>query len=99
MRAIRAFLFRLVNLFGKERRDRDLAEELESHLAMQIECNVRSGMTPREARRAALLKSGARPLRTPAGTAADFPGWKRPCGTSGTRRESSGEAPASRPLP
>ena len=26
MRAIRAFLFRLVNLFGKERRDRDLAE-------------------------------------------------------------------------
>lgn len=58
MRAIRAFLFRLVNLFGKERRDSDLAEELESHLAMQIECNVRSGMTPREARRAALLKSG-----------------------------------------
>ena len=58
MKAIRAFLFRLMGLFDKERRDRELAEELASHLRMQIEDNLRSGMTPEEARRAALLKSG-----------------------------------------
>ena len=45
-------------LLRKERKDRELAEELECHLQMQIEANLRSGMTPAEARRAALLKSG-----------------------------------------
>ena len=58
MRAIRAFLSRLGGLFNKERKDRELAEELENHLAMQIEDNLRAGMTPGHARRAALLKSG-----------------------------------------
>jgi putative ABC transport system permease protein len=58
MKAIRAFLFRLMGLVDKARRDRELAEELESHLQMQIEDNHRSGMTPGQARRAALLKSG-----------------------------------------
>jgi predicted permease len=58
MRAVRAFLFRLTGLWDKGRKDREMAEELESHLAMQIEDNLRSGMTPGHARRAALLKSG-----------------------------------------
>jgi len=58
MKAIRAFLFRLIGLFDKERRDRELTEEIETHLRMQIEGNIRSGMTPGQARRAALLKSG-----------------------------------------
>jgi putative ABC transport system permease protein len=58
MRAIRAFLLRLSGLLDKERKDRELAEEMESHLQMQIEDNLRAGMTPDEARRAALLKSG-----------------------------------------
>ena len=58
MRTIRAFLFRLGGLFNKERKDRELAEELENHLAMQIEDNLRRGMTPGQARRAARLKSG-----------------------------------------
>jgi hypothetical protein len=58
MTAIRTFLLRLSGLFHKERRDRELAEELESHLQMQIEANIRSGMTPVQARQAALLKSG-----------------------------------------
>jgi len=58
MRAIRAFLLRLSGLLDKERSDRELAEEMESHLQMQIEDNLRAGMTPDEARRAALLKSG-----------------------------------------
>ena len=42
----------------RKRKDRELAEELEIHLQMQIEDNIRSGMTPEQARRAALLKSG-----------------------------------------
>jgi len=58
MRAVRAFLFRLVNLFDKRRKERELAEEFESHLAMQIEDNLRAGMSPGQARREALLKSG-----------------------------------------
>ena len=58
MRGVRAFLFRLTGLWDKGRKDREMAEELASHLAMQIEDNLRSGMTPEQARRAALLKSG-----------------------------------------
>jgi len=58
MRALRAFLFRLTGLWDKGRKDREMAEELESHLRMQVEDNLRSGMTPSQARRAALLKSG-----------------------------------------
>jgi predicted permease len=58
MRAVRAFLFRLAGVFEKGRGERDLAEEMQSHLRMQIDDNLRSGMTPEQARRAALLKSG-----------------------------------------
>ena len=42
MRAVRAFLFRLMNLTNLGRMDRELAEELESHLGMQIEDNLRA---------------------------------------------------------
>jgi len=58
VRAVRAFLLRLTGVFDKGRKDLELAEELESHLRMQIEDNLRSGMTPGQARRVALLKSG-----------------------------------------
>jgi predicted permease len=58
MRAVRAFLFRLGGIFNKNRKDLDLAEELEGHLQMHIEDNIRSGMTPEQARRDALIKSG-----------------------------------------
>jgi hypothetical protein len=58
MRAARAFLLRLMNLFDQGRKERELAEEFESHLAMQIEDNLRAGMSPEQARREALLKSG-----------------------------------------
>jgi len=37
-------------LFDKERRERDFAEEMESHLQMRIEDNIRAGMMPAEAR-------------------------------------------------
>jgi predicted permease len=58
MRHIRAFLLRLGGLFHKERRDRDLAEEIESNLQLHIEDNLRAGMSPEDARRDALLKFG-----------------------------------------
>jgi predicted permease len=58
MRAIRAFLLRLRGLFSNEHRDRELSEELDFHLDMRIQDNIRFGMAPAEARRAALLESG-----------------------------------------
>jgi predicted permease len=58
MRRLRAWVFRLGGLFRGERAERELAEELESHLQMHIEDNVRAGMAPEEARRQALIKLG-----------------------------------------
>ena len=58
-RRLRAWAVRLGGLFNKERRDRELAEELETHLQMHIEDNLRSGMTPEEARRDAHIKLGS----------------------------------------
>ena len=58
MRPLRAFFLRLANLLRHNRQDRDLSSELESHLQFHIEENLRSGMSPAEARRRALLKLG-----------------------------------------
>ncbi|HKV09463.1 MAG TPA: ABC transporter permease [Thermoanaerobaculia bacterium] len=58
MRGLRALLVRLRAIFDRDRLDRELAAELESHLAMHIDDNVRAGMTPEEARRQAILKLG-----------------------------------------
>jgi hypothetical protein len=44
-------------LLGR-RRESDLDEELESHIQMQTEDNLRRGMPPEVARREALLKFG-----------------------------------------
>src|SRR6266849_8471996 len=58
MRGLRAWLLRLVGSFRKERDDREFADEMESHLQMHIDDNLRSGMSALEARRRALLKLG-----------------------------------------
>ena len=58
MRHIRALLWRLSELFKKRRPDSELEEELESHVALHEEDNLRSGMAPAEARRQALIKLG-----------------------------------------
>lgn len=58
MRGLQAWVRRFVGLFGRERRERELAAELESHLALHIEDNLRAGMAPKEARRQALIKLG-----------------------------------------
>jgi hypothetical protein len=58
MRQLRGWLLRLFGLFHRKRREREFAEELESHLAFHIEDNLRAGMSPEEARRRALIKLG-----------------------------------------
>ena len=58
MPTIRAALMRIAGLFGRTRRDRDLEAEIDSHLQLHIDDNLRAGMTPVEARRHALLKLG-----------------------------------------
>jgi predicted permease len=58
MRALRALWIRLGGLFGTRRANKDFTAELESHLQMHIEDNLRAGMTPEEARRQALIRLG-----------------------------------------
>jgi len=58
MRFLRAWLIRFKGLFQKSVYERELAEELESHLQMHIDDNLRAGMSPQEARRVAVMKLG-----------------------------------------
>ncbi len=58
MRQLRAWFVRLGGLFRRDRSDSELAAEMESHLQMHIEDNLRSGMSAAEARRNALMKLG-----------------------------------------
>jgi len=58
MNPLRAFCSRLISLFRRTNHDADLAAELDSHLALHIDDNLRAGMSPEEARRQALIKLG-----------------------------------------
>jgi putative ABC transport system permease protein len=58
MKTLRTWFLRVRGLFRKKQLDRELAAELESHLQMHIEDNLRAGMSPKEARRQALMKLG-----------------------------------------
>ena len=58
MKHLRAWFLRMIGLFFKQRRDSDLAAELESHLQLHIEDNLRAGMNREAARREALMKLG-----------------------------------------
>src|SRR6266498_3132823 len=58
IRRLRGWLARFFGLFDRGRREREFAEELESHLALHIEDNLRAGMSPEEARRQARIKLG-----------------------------------------
>ena len=54
----RACSLRLAGFFRRRRSDAEFTAELESHLQLHIEDNLRAGMTPEAARRDALLKLG-----------------------------------------
>src|SRR6266567_5520541 len=58
MRQLRAWFVRLGGFFRRKHGDRELAAEMESHLQMHIEDNLRAGMNAPEARREALMKLG-----------------------------------------
>lgn len=58
MKAVRAWFHRFIGLFHKRRSDAEFTAELESHLQLHIEDNLRKGMTPEAARRDALMKLG-----------------------------------------
>ena len=49
---------RLFGVFGSTRAERELSAEIESHLQLHIDDNLRAGMTPPEARRRALIALG-----------------------------------------
>src|SRR5262245_33476763 len=55
---LRIFIHRLCGLFLKRKSERDLEDEIRSHLDMQIADNLRLGMSPEEARYEALRKFG-----------------------------------------
>jgi hypothetical protein len=58
MSTIRGWVRRLTGLFSKARQDRELARELDSHLQLHIEDNLRQGMTAEAARCDALIRLG-----------------------------------------
>jgi predicted permease len=58
MRKLHALLLRFLGLAHRQAEDQSFAEEIQSHLHMHIDDNLRKGMTPEQARREALLKLG-----------------------------------------
>jgi hypothetical protein len=58
MKALRTWILRFGGLFSKQRKDRELDEEIESDVQLRIEDNLRLGMTPEGARRQALIALG-----------------------------------------
>src|SRR5271163_2513524 len=60
MKLLRRFFARLANLATRRSQDERLREEIEQHIALQTDENLRVGLSPVEARRQAILKFGAR---------------------------------------
>jgi putative ABC transport system permease protein len=58
MRLLRRFFARLANFATRGRDDERLREEIEGHIALQTEENLRAGLSLAEARRQAILKFG-----------------------------------------
>jgi len=58
MKSLRRFFARLANLVTRRAQDERLKEEIEGHIALQTEENLRAGLSPLEARRQAMLKFG-----------------------------------------
>jgi predicted permease len=56
--SLRVAASRIRGIFTRRRVDEDFQQELDSHLALLAEENIRSGMTPEEARRAARVRLG-----------------------------------------
>ena len=60
MRKLRALWIRFTGLLNRRRADHEFSDELESHIAMHVDDGVRSGLSPEEARRRAIVQLGGR---------------------------------------
>jgi macrolide transport system ATP-binding/permease protein len=58
MKSLRRFLSRLASFATRRAQDERLREEIDEHIALQRDENIRAGLSPVEARRQALLKFG-----------------------------------------
>ena len=58
MRTLRAWLVRLAAMFRRGSSDKDLGEELQTHVQLHIEDGLRRGMSAQEARREAFMRLG-----------------------------------------
>ncbi len=58
MPRLRPWFSRLAGLFQKNKRDAEMAEEMQAHVDLLIERNIAAGMLPHEARNAALRQFG-----------------------------------------
>ena len=58
MTPLKVWITRALSLFRRDRLDRELTDELDSHVQLHIDDNLRLGMSADEARRQALLKLG-----------------------------------------
>src|ERR1700741_2691193 len=58
MKRLRELLFRLQPFWRRKTIETGLSEEIESHIAMATEANIAAGMSPKEARYAALREFG-----------------------------------------
>ena len=58
MTSLRRFLTRLLNSAIRRAQEERLGEEIDEHIALQTEENLRAGLSPMEARRQAMLKFG-----------------------------------------
>src|SRR6188508_1903729 len=58
MKSVRAWFTRLFGIFATRKSERELSEEIESHLQLHVDDNLRAGMTPVEARRRAVIALG-----------------------------------------
>jgi putative ABC transport system permease protein len=66
-----SILRRITNLFHRSKLDQEIETELRSHIEMRTADNIAAGMSPKEARRDALLRFGNRAILKERVTAAD----------------------------
>lgn len=59
MKTLRRFLTRLLNFDKRSQHEERMREEIEEHLALETEHNLRGGLPETEAHRQAVLKFGA----------------------------------------
>ena len=58
MRLLRAWAVRLMSVFRRRKAEHEFSQQIQADIELQIEDGIRAGMSPAEARRAALLRSG-----------------------------------------